>query len=201
MTDISRYLDFVLKMFFAFGVAFEVPIATILVIWTGLVSAESLATKRPYIIVIAFVVGMLLTPPDVISQTLLALPMWLLFELGLVLSRLYAKKAGEADAQDNAVSPQDQLNTPIDTDSETDQETGLQFEDEDYQAPTEEQMDAELDRIEQEEEFDDNVGSGPHEEYEPIPEENTPPDPGSPSPDSTNAGSTSNKPTKEPKDQ
>ncbi len=91
MTDISRYLDFVLKMFFAFGLAFEVPIATILVVWSGMATAENLAKKRPYIIVGAFVFGMLLTPPDVISQTLLAVPMWILFELGLIFSRWYTK--------------------------------------------------------------------------------------------------------------
>ena len=91
MTDISRYLDFVLKMFFAFGLAFEVPIATILVVWSGMATAEDLAKKRPYIIVGAFVFGMLLTPPDMISQTLLAVPMWILFELGLIFSRWYTK--------------------------------------------------------------------------------------------------------------
>jgi sec-independent protein translocase protein TatC len=91
MTDISRYLDFVLKMFFAFGLAFEVPIATILVVWSGMATAEDLAKKRPYIIVGAFVFGMLLTPPDIISQTLLAVPMWILFELGLIFSRWYTK--------------------------------------------------------------------------------------------------------------
>jgi len=87
MTDISRYLDFILTLFFAFGVAFEVPIATILLVWSGIASRESLAKKRPYVIVAAFVIGMLLTPPDVISQTLLAVPMWLLYELGLLFSR------------------------------------------------------------------------------------------------------------------
>lgn len=87
MTDISSYLDFVLKLFFAFGLAFEVPIATLLLIWSGASSVESLKDKRPYIIVGAFVIGMLLTPPDVISQTLLALPIWLLFELGLFCAR------------------------------------------------------------------------------------------------------------------
>lgn len=87
MTDISRYLDFVLKLFFAFGLAFEVPIATLLLIWTGVSTCESLVEKRPYIIVGAFVIGMLLTPPDIISQTLLALPVWLLFELGLFCAR------------------------------------------------------------------------------------------------------------------
>lgn len=92
MTDISEYLDFVLKIFFAFGVAFEVPIATILLVWTGMTTPESLAAKRPYIIVGAFVVGMLLTPPDIISQTLLAVPMWLLFELGLWSSHYFLKQ-------------------------------------------------------------------------------------------------------------
>lgn len=97
MTDISSYLDFVLKLFFAFGLAFEVPIATILLIWTGVSSIESLSEKRPYIIVGAFIIGMLLTPPDVISQTLLALPIWLLFESGLVCARLLPKKHQEQD--------------------------------------------------------------------------------------------------------
>ena len=92
MTDITKYLDFVLKMFFAFGMAFEVPIATILVISTGMTTADKLAEKRPYIIVVAFVAGMLLTPPDVISQMLLAVPMWILFELGLIFSRLLTRK-------------------------------------------------------------------------------------------------------------
>ena len=92
MTDISSYLDFVLKLFFAFGVAFEVPIATLILIWTGAATVESLAEKRPYIIVGAFVIGMLLTPPDIISQTLLAVPVWLLFELGLFCSRWLPKK-------------------------------------------------------------------------------------------------------------
>lgn len=89
MTDISHYLDFVLKLFFAFGLAFEVPIATILLISTGVTDRESLAQKRTYIIVGAFTVGMLLTPPDVVSQVLLALPIWVLFESGLVLSKYF----------------------------------------------------------------------------------------------------------------
>jgi sec-independent protein translocase protein TatC len=101
MTDISKYLDFVLKMFFAFGVAFEVPIATILLVWAGVTTPEQLTAKRPYIIVGAFVVGMLLTPPDVISQTLLAVPMWMLFELGVWLSRRFMRQRAEAaDAQE-----------------------------------------------------------------------------------------------------
>ncbi|MDT8383342.1 MAG: twin-arginine translocase subunit TatC [Gammaproteobacteria bacterium] len=100
MPDITYYLDFAIKMFFAFGLAFEVPIATILLVWSGITSAEKLAAKRPYVIVGAFVIGMLLTPPDVISQTLLAIPMWILFELGLLFSRFYARPK-EADADED----------------------------------------------------------------------------------------------------
>lgn len=91
-TDISSYLDFVLKIFFAFGLAFEIPIATLLLCWTGATTPESLKAKRPYIVVAAFVIGMLLTPPDIISQTLLAIPMLILFELGLLFSRFYVRK-------------------------------------------------------------------------------------------------------------
>jgi len=97
MTDIGHYLDFILKMFFAFGLAFEVPIATILLVSSGIVSYESMRRKRPYIIVGAFVIGMLLTPPDILSQVLLALPMWVLFETGLFLSRRYADVSEEED--------------------------------------------------------------------------------------------------------
>lgn len=91
MTDISSYLNFVLKLFFAFGVVFEIPIATLLLIWSGVSSVESLSGKRAYVIVGCFVIGMLLTPPDVISQSLLAVPMWMLFELGIVLGRILVK--------------------------------------------------------------------------------------------------------------
>ena len=104
MTDISHYLNFILKMFFAFGVAFEVPIAIILLVWTGLASVESLAKKRPYIIVGAFTAGMLLTPPDIISQVLLAVPVWLLFELGLILGR-FVKQQREEATEDGAADP------------------------------------------------------------------------------------------------
>lgn len=89
MTDISKYLDFVLTLFFAFGVAFQIPIATFLLVKTGVSTPQKLAEKRPYIIVGVFVVGMILTPPDIISQTLLALPMWLLFEIGLIMSKKF----------------------------------------------------------------------------------------------------------------
>jgi len=121
--DITYYLDFTLKMFFAFGIAFEVPVATILLVLGGVTTPQSLAEKRPYIIVGAFIFGMLLTPPDPASQVMLAIPMWLLFELGLLFSRMLKKKDGQ--------------------------------EDDEYQPLTEDDMEAELDRVEDEE------GKGP----------------------------------------
>ena len=95
--DITYYLDFTLKMFFAFGIAFEVPIATILLVLGGVTTPQSLSEKRPYIIVGAFIFGMLLTPPDPASQIMLAIPMWLLFEVGLLFSRALKKKELEDD--------------------------------------------------------------------------------------------------------
>ena len=92
MTDINRYLDFVLKLFFAFGLAFEIPIAAVILIWAGITTADNLAKKRPYIIVGCFIFGMLLTPPDVISQSLLAIPMWILFEFGVLFGRIIQKR-------------------------------------------------------------------------------------------------------------
>lgn len=97
MTDINRYLDFVLKLFFAFGIAFEIPIAAVILIWTGVMTPEALAKKRPFIIVGCFVFGMLLTPPDVISQSLLAIPMWMLFEVGVFFGRFVLKRRLETD--------------------------------------------------------------------------------------------------------
>ncbi len=156
MTDISHYLDFVLTLFFAFGLAFEVPIAAILLVWMGVTTPEALAEKRPYIIVAAFVVGMLLTPPDVISQTLLALPMWLLFETGVFFSRWFVKeKDAEADA-----APAASVATDVATVSSAAQEAPFAGEDlsaaetldEDRFTPmTEAEMEAELDAIEAEE--------------------------------------------------
>ncbi|MDD2759316.1 MAG: twin-arginine translocase subunit TatC [Methylomonas sp.] len=96
MTDISTYLDFVLTMFFAFGISFEVPIFTIVLIWAGITSRESLADKRPYVIVGVFVIAMFLTPPDALSQTLLAIPMWMLFEAGLLFSRFFVDNRRDA---------------------------------------------------------------------------------------------------------
>lgn len=97
MTDINRYLDFVLKLFFAFGLAFEIPIVAVLLIWAGITTPDELAKKRPYIIVGCFIFGMLLTPPDIISQSLLAIPMWVLFELGVFLGRFIHKRQSEDD--------------------------------------------------------------------------------------------------------
>jgi sec-independent protein translocase protein TatC len=92
MTDISRYLDFVLSMMFAFSFAFEIPVFIFLLIWSGATDSDALRGKRPYVVIGCFAVGMLLTPPDVISQTLLAIPAWLLFELGIVMADLVVKK-------------------------------------------------------------------------------------------------------------
>ncbi|RUR34988.1 twin-arginine translocase subunit TatC [Vreelandella andesensis] len=100
MTDINQYLNFVLKLFFAFGVAFEIPIATFLLILSGAATVESLSKKRPYIILGCFVVGMLLTPPDIISQSLLAVPMYLLYEVGLLFGRLVRRKEKADDAEE-----------------------------------------------------------------------------------------------------
>ncbi|WKX26867.1 Sec-independent protein translocase subunit TatC [Tatumella ptyseos] len=100
-TDISNYLDFVMAIFLAFGVAFEVPIAIVLLCWTGLTTPDDLRKKRPYILVGAFVVGMLLTPPDVFSQTLLAIPMYCLFEVGVFFSRYYVGKGRWDKEQDS----------------------------------------------------------------------------------------------------
>jgi sec-independent protein translocase protein TatC len=128
MTDISRYLDFVLLLFFAFGIAFEVPVFTVLLVWTGMATRDGLRQKRPYIIVGAFVIGMLLTPPDIISQTLLAVPVLILFELGVFFSGWFvSRKPGGEDAAEDADS---------------------------YKSLSEKEMDDELDRIEAEEKRD-----------------------------------------------
>lgn len=97
--DINQYLDFVLTLFFAFGLAFEVPIATFMLVWSRLVTIEALGKVRPYVFLGAFVVGMFLTPPDVISQTLLAIPMYLLYEGGIIMSRIMLGGRHEEEAQ------------------------------------------------------------------------------------------------------
>ena len=99
MTDINSYLDFVLKLFFAFGLAFEIPIAAVLMIWAGITTPDDLVKKRPYIVVGCFIFGMLLTPPDIISQSLLALPMWLLFEIGVFFGRFIHREGGATESE------------------------------------------------------------------------------------------------------
>lgn len=102
MTDITKYLDFVMTLFIAFGLSFEVPIATILLVWVGVATPKKLSQMRPYVIVAAFIIGMFLTPPDAISQTLLAIPIWILFELGLLFSRIFVRKPNE-DHEDSSL--------------------------------------------------------------------------------------------------
>ena len=148
--DISSYLDFVMMIFIAFGFGFEMPIATILLITTGITTAKKLAQKRPYIIVGAFVIGMLLTPPDIISQVMLAIPMWLLFEIGLFSSKFFTKEIELArKAQDADTDISSKKEDPL---WEDDEYTYHEEDNtEDYVPMTDEEMDAELDRIEKEE--------------------------------------------------
>jgi len=163
MTDISQYLDFVLTLFFAFGIAFEVPIATILLVWIGMTTPEQMAAKRPYVIVGAFVLGMLLTPPDVISQTLLALPMWVLFEAGVQFSKFFQRKSEDDEYEDDP-SPDNSPYTPpsggeaaASGAAEEPQLIGAEIDGGDYRDPdryvplTDEELEAELDAAEAEE--------------------------------------------------
>ena len=129
MTDIGQYLDFIIAIFFAFGIAFEVPVATFLLILAGATTADKMAKKRPYIIVGAFVIGMMLTPPDVISQSLLAIPMWALFEIGLIMSRIFIKPRELDESHPD-----------------------YQFHDDNPDNPAEDEMESMLDRMEREEE-------------------------------------------------
>jgi sec-independent protein translocase protein TatC len=133
-TDIGRYLDFVLALFFGFGLAFEVPIATIILVAIGFTTPAKLAEKRPYIIVAAFIFGMFLTPPDVISQVLLAIPIWVLFEAGVIASSIIFKDRLREDEND------------YDSDDSAGDELATQTSD--YQPLNEEEMNAELDSIE-----------------------------------------------------
>jgi len=112
MTDIGQYLDFVLAIFFAFGIAFEMPVATFLLVQVGATTVESLSEKRPYVVVGVFVIGMFLTPPDIISQTLLAIPMWFLFEIGLIAARMVKKD--ESDEDEYAPLSDEEMNTELD---------------------------------------------------------------------------------------
>ena len=145
-TDIGRYLDFVLALFFGFGIAFEVPIATIILVAIGFTTPAKLAEKRPYIIVGAFIFGMFLTPPDVISQVLLAIPIWILFEAGVIASRIIFKdRLLEAEAE-NDLDDSDDDDDDDDDDSDSD---NVAPEVPDHDLPNEEEMDAELDSIEE----------------------------------------------------
>ena len=190
MTDISKYLDFVLKLFIAFGIAFEVPIATILMCWTGMTTPEKLAEKRAYVIVGAFVIGMLMTPPDIISQTLLAMPMWILFEAGLFFARRLPKRNrdeyddnDESDTENSIMPPVATATTAaaatVDdsapykaTQQESEQDDSAsdvdaeEVEEEDpYEEMTDEEMDAELDRVDAEmSSFDDDEEEKPDSE-------------------------------------
>jgi sec-independent protein translocase protein TatC len=138
-TDIGRYLDFVLALFFGFGLAFEVPIATIILVAIGFTTPKKLGEKRPYIIVGAFICGMLLTPPDVISQVLLALPRWILFEAGLIASKMiFSDRDFDDDEDDDDDEDEPAAETAVATGAED--------------APlTDEEMDAELDQAEADE--------------------------------------------------
>lgn len=150
--DITQYLDTVLKLFFAFGIAFEVPIATIILIATGMTTAEDLAKKRPYIIVGAFVIGMLLTPPDIISQTLLALPMWVLFELGLIFSKVLLKKPEEESISPATASASAGAAVTVPDDSHLVNEDELEedvldlYEDDEFEELSDKEMEDELDK-------------------------------------------------------
>jgi len=171
MTDISKYLDFVLTLFFAFGFSFEIPIITVVLVWMGVTTPEKLRAKRSYVIVGAFVVGMLLTPPDVISQTLLAIPMWLLFELGIIFSRFYMPKRDDEDdfyyedeLEENDIGGA--VATPSSSGTATASSaaaTAAEPEPEqaaDYERMSEEEMDDELDRIDDEmDAMDDEIDS------------------------------------------
>jgi sec-independent protein translocase protein TatC len=159
-TDMGSYLDFVMTLFFAFGVAFEVPIATIILVWMGLTTPEKLRQKRPYVVVAAFVVGMFLTPPDIISQTLLALPMWVLFELGVVFSRGFMPKeqtqeeseAEVAVAAAASAAPQASAPAPGEAPVGSEIDPAEDYIDPDRFVPlTDEEMEAELDAIDSEE--------------------------------------------------
>lgn len=183
--DIADFLDVAIKLFFAFGLAFEVPIATILLVVARITTPEKLADKRPYIIVGAFVVGMLLTPPDVISQTLLAVPIWILFELGLVFSRMFLRNREKRRAEAEASGPEpaaagagsgvaaaagsDNIAGETQYEGEGDDDpdwTPVKVEvPEDYQPLSEAEMDAELDALDDDEEdeddFFDTIGDKP----------------------------------------
>lgn len=146
MTDIGQYLDFIIAIFLAFGIAFEVPVATFLLIAAGVTSVDKLASKRPYIIIGAFVVGMLLTPPDVISQSLLAIPIWLLFELGLIASRIFLK-----EKEENVIMENDEFSIVEETPVMHQPDIPEDDHDEEGRPLSDDEMEALFDEMEQEE--------------------------------------------------
>ena len=171
-TDITAYLDFVLTLFFAFGISFEVPIATILLVLAGMTTPDKLAQKRPFVVVGAFVIGMLLTPPDVISQTLLAVPIWLLFEVGIFFSRLLKKKP-KASEEEKSIGGA--LTTTgaaaASASSEAKQEVyegEYEDDDDEYRPLTDEEMEAELDAMDDDEGEDSEEGDHKDDETEPT---------------------------------
>jgi len=119
--DITHYLNFVLKMFFAFGVSFEIPIAVFLLIWLGVTTPKKLSRMRPYVIVVAFTLGMLLTPPDVLSQVMLAIPMWFLFESGIFFAKIALKKRiAEREREEAEAAAEDDEDEDADAEAELD---------------------------------------------------------------------------------
>ena len=183
--DINSYLNFTIKMFFAFGICFEVPIATILLCWTGMANPDKLAEKRRYFIVGVLIVSMLMTPPDIISQLLLGVPMWLLFEAGIFFARRIVPKrdadADDDDEEEHAIMPDDvkakataAATTSVAAGASDAGESGTKQEqaatpstnddvefEEPYVEPTDEEIEAEFDRIEAEEGDEDDDGSDP----------------------------------------
>jgi sec-independent protein translocase protein TatC len=138
MTDIDAYLSFVLKLFLAFGLAFEIPVATMLLIKAGIASPESLKNKRPYVFIGCFVVGMLVTPPDVISQTLLAVPMWLLFEVGLIGARFLGTPRSKVEDEDNSINPdKPEAVAAIENEASDDESKDSEIDEFDLHAPVE----------------------------------------------------------------
>jgi sec-independent protein translocase protein TatC len=202
MTDIAAYLDFVLTLFFAFGLAFEVPIATIVLVMMGVTTPDKLREKRPYIIVGAFVIGMFLTPPDVISQTLLAMPMWILFEFGVFFSSAFVRKdddeedeeqqaaadvneaaptvttrsTGAGSKSENTIMPAAAAASAGSSPATADEQLAAKNYPEDYVPLTDEEMEAELDRLDDDDDegyeyyeddiysdYDDHSGDGSNE--------------------------------------
>ncbi len=143
MTDISKYLDFVLGMFLAFGLAFEVPVATIILVLMGIFTPQQLVEKRSYVIVGAFIVGMILSPPDIFSQTLLAVPMWLLFEVGVLVSRVIMRRKEQREQQ--AAAAGNRVAEPAPASATA----AAVATDANFRPLTPDEMDAELDQITQ----------------------------------------------------